>query len=181
MAKLTSIDGGKDRASVFIAQAAHEVRLRFLEEYESLRDMCESPIEELLLAGLFAEGSNCEINLQFMMSSNPPAEPYFYNAAFFYFQVPIGKYRVDMLVVDATRPPSEAKPRLMVIECDGHDFHERTKEQARRDKQRDRFFQSKGIKVLRFTGSEIWASPEDCAAEIIDQLASNDDWRNREK
>jgi len=55
-----------------------------------------------------------------------------------------------------------------VIECDGHDFHERTPEQASRDKRRDRFFQTKGIIVLRFTGSDIWRHPTKCAEEIYE-------------
>mgnify|MGYP003580046510 CR=1 FL=1 len=78
-------------------------------------------------------------------------------------------------------PKSHGKPRWMIVECDGHEFHERTKQQARRDKQRDRFFQSIGYKVLRFTGSEIWADPDECASEIIEQLACDDEWRNRNR
>lgn len=179
--KLHSLNGGKDRASELIREAADLERLRFLEGFESCREMCESPIEELLLAALYAEHKICEVGIHFMKSSSPAAQPYFDSAAFVYFQVPIGKYRVDMLIVDATIPVSLAKPRWMIVECDGHDFHERTKEQARRDKQRDRYFQSKGMKVLRFTGSEIWADPEQCASEIMDQLACNDAWRNRDQ
>jgi very-short-patch-repair endonuclease len=88
---------------------------------------------------------------------------------------------VDLAIVDATLPFNHTPPRIMIVECDGHDFHEKTKDQARRDKQRDRFFQSKGYKVLRYAGSEIWADPEKCADEIIDELAKWDSWRNREK
>lgn len=54
------------------------------------------------------------------------------------------------------------------IECDGHDFHERTKEQAKRDRSRDRRSQTQGGYVLRFTGSEIWADAAKCAVEVID-------------
>lgn len=42
-----------------------------------------------------------------------------------------------------------------VIECDGHDFHEKTKEQVIYDKKRERFLISEGLKVLRFSGTEI--------------------------
>ncbi len=54
-----------------------------------------------------------------------------------------------------------------VIECDGHDFHERTKEQAQRDKKRDRELQAAGYKVFRFTGSEIWRSRGECITKSI--------------
>jgi len=54
----------------------------------------------------------------------------------------------------------------VLIECDGHDFHERTKEQARADKSRDRRFAALGHRVLRFTGSEIHADNIRCAQEV---------------
>lgn len=56
------------------------------------------------------------------------------------------------------------------IECDGHDFHERTKEQAKHDRKRDREFQALGITVLRFTGSEIYNDPLECAVSAIENL-----------
>lgn len=49
----------------------------------------------------------------------------------------------------------------LAVECDGHDFHEKTKEQARRDKSRDRILISHGIHTIRFTGSEIFRRSED--------------------
>lgn len=54
----------------------------------------------------------------------------------------------------------------IVVECNGHEQHEKTKEQARRDKQRDRILQLAGFKVLRYTGTEIHADPLECAREI---------------
>ena len=44
----------------------------------------------------------------------------------------------------------------IIIELDGHEFHEKTKDQAARDKKRDRVLQRSGYKVYHFTGSEIW-------------------------
>lgn len=43
-----------------------------------------------------------------------------------------------------------------IVECDGHDYHERTKQQASRDKKRDRDFMGIGLKTFRYTGSEIY-------------------------
>lgn len=59
----------------------------------------------------------------------------------------------------------------LAIECDGHEFHERTKEQARRDKSRDRALTAAGWRVLRFTGSEVWADPARCAREVFNLVA----------
>lgn len=77
-------------------------------------------------------------------------------------QVEIGPYRVDFIV-----------GKDMVIECDGHDFHERTAEQATADRRRDRQMIADGWKVFRFTGSEIFRDPAACAREIagyVEQL-----------
>lgn len=56
---------------------------------------------------------------------------------------------------------------LLAIECDGHDFHEKTKEQARKDRQRERDLTANGYTVIRFTGSEIYEDPYKCAYEIF--------------
>lgn len=63
----------------------------------------------------------------------------------------------------------------IVCECDGHQFHEATKEQAARDRSRDRRLQAAGYIVFRFTGSEIAADADACAASIIEMA-----WQARE-
>lgn len=59
----------------------------------------------------------------------------------------------------------------LAIECDGHDFHERTKEQASRDKKRDRDLLSAGYPVVRFTGSEIFKDSHSCAEQLRETLS----------
>lgn len=63
-------------------------------------------------------------------------------------------------------------PIACIVECDGHDFHEKTKQQAARDKKRDRDFLSHNISTFRFTGSEINLNPSACAHEVIDYASS---------
>lgn len=72
------------------------------------------------------------------------------------------EYRIDF----AFRVPA-LEPPWVFVECDGHNFHERTKEQAARDRARDREIQQAGIPVLRFTGSEIFRDPTNCAGEVL--------------
>lgn len=74
-------------------------------------------------------------------------------------QHPIGKYRVDIAVI--------AENIKLAIECDGHEFHEKTKEQAARDKSRKRFLTSQGWTVIEFTGSEIYNDPFQCVDDIV--------------
>lgn len=66
-------------------------------------------------------------------------------------QVEIGSYRVDFLV--------KYKDLKIVIECDGHEFHEKTKKQVQKDKRRDRYLTKLGYKVLRYSGSELFSEP----------------------
>jgi very-short-patch-repair endonuclease len=54
----------------------------------------------------------------------------------------------------------------VAVEVDGHEWHERTKEQAARDKQRDRELQTAGWFVLRFTGSEVFKDADACVTEV---------------
>ncbi len=76
-------------------------------------------------------------------------------------QVQIGPHRVDFAI---------EIPRKVVIECDGHAFHEKTKEQAQKDKARDRYLQIEGWAVLRFTGSEIFRNADACVVEVLNLL-----------
>lgn len=82
-------------------------------------------------------------------------------------QYKIDKYRVDFLIFYAGSP---ARSAGLVVECDGHDFHEKTREQAARDKARDRLLAQRFGMVARFTGSEIFNKPFDCAEEAFYML-----------
>lgn len=78
-----------------------------------------------------------------------------------YGNVVIGSYRADLLVEDIY-------DNFTAIECDGHDWHERTKQQASADRARDRALLRLGIPTLRFTGSDIVYNDHACATEILE-------------
>jgi very-short-patch-repair endonuclease len=84
---------------------------------------------------------------------------------FIWRQVPVIDWPVDFLI--GVTIPGETKIKWLVIECDGHDYHERTKEQAARDRSRDRALQSRGYTMFRFTGSEIFRDPVRCAEQVL--------------
>lgn len=84
------------------------------------------------------------------------------------------KYRVDFsfeLCGDSVTDSRNVLKHL-IVEADGHDFHERTKEQASRDRSRDRTMARAGILVLRFTGSEIYRSAINAAIETRRMLSA---------
>lgn len=84
-------------------------------------------------------------------------------------QAIIGRYRVDFLIA-ARLDLTGVVPNIVVVECDGHDFHEKSKEQIRRDRRRDRELQEHGYAVLRYPGSEIIRAPKACVAEVMRHL-----------
>lgn len=147
----------------------------------------ESPIERLFFMAFLIEAinqyndvsvrsgdGNVNWNVSFSSQSRVTIQP----------QAIIGQYRVDFLLEyeEEVQVPVEGKPakewpkkwssQRMIVECDGHDFHEKTKEQAKRDKRRDRDLMRCGYRVYHFTGSEIWNEPFRCARESYDELAT---------
>jgi hypothetical protein len=129
---------------------------RKLENLARLANECHTPIEFLLAAEL-------ENDLEALNLTGPIYHEIFCQSSIW---VNGKKYRVDLLINSLPYQGDEVLPKL-IIECDGHDFHEKTKEQSRSDKQRDRDLQMAGYRILRFTGSEIVKSPRRCATDII--------------
>jgi hypothetical protein len=68
--------------------------------------------------------------------------------------------------------PSISKRRpVAVIETDGHQFHERTVEQASNDRRRDRRLTRYRIPVLRFTGTDVVRGSKEFAQEVVDFIS----------
>lgn len=84
-------------------------------------------------------------------------------------QASVLSYRIDMLFTDRHDAGGLSGIRL-AVECDGHDWHDRTKQQAAYDRARDRELLRAGIPTIRFTGSEIHHAAERCANEVMDTL-----------
>lgn len=94
-----------------------------------------------------------------------------------YTQHPAGSYFLDVMVEGQTYRGAVFR---LAIECDGHEFHERTPAQAEHDRKRDRWLQAHGFEVMRFTGREINRNPFDCAQQVYDRynaIAELGSWR----
>lgn len=63
-------------------------------------------------------------------------------SCYFETQYPIGKYAVDFA----------CKESMLVVECDGQEYHFTEKAQIERDQRRDKYLSRKGWKVLHFDG-----------------------------
>lgn len=81
-------------------------------------------------------------------------------------QYPWRKYRSDICF------GGNRVGQRILVECDGHDFHERTKTQAAHDRRRDMLAQQDGYHIIRFTGSQIFASPYNCTFDLLNFVAT---------
>ena len=124
---------------------------------------CETPIEQLFGVAFECTKKNTRIFRDPGLIILPQSDIECYGK----------KYRVDFLVLVGDFVHDHAGCKKFVIECDGHNFHEKTKSQAAKDKQRDRHMTGSGYHVMRFTGSEIWKDPFKCAREALEIIQCN--------
>lgn len=115
---------------------------------------CESPIEQIMLVTIAWNLPNYQIAMGFKDIAFRSQEK---------IQAEGKTYRADFYMEITTHDDRILK---LIIECDGHDYHERTKEQARHDKERDRIMKRAGYEVLHYTGSEIYNDPIRCLDDI---------------
>ncbi len=118
----------------------------------------ESPIEQIFIVAL----------LVVMDISRIPLKAYYNYGIEVKAQANFGDYRVDFALNSYV---SEIK-RTVVVELDGHEFHDRTEKQRRYEKERDRYLQSSDDinAVLHYTGKEITDSPFNIAADVLSHL-----------
>jgi very-short-patch-repair endonuclease len=72
-----------------------------------------------------------------------------------------GKYRPDFIVFYGGAS--------VVVELDGHDAH-KTKEQRAHDNRKARWFEKRGMRLIRYTGSEVRADVQACVSDLMDVL-----------
>lgn len=135
-------------------------RTVFRSRWERLLGKTDSPIEGSLLDAF------CVLSIEYgyEVKSKSKANAW---TILVWPQKPFGeRYQADFII----SYPFFGEEFTAVIECDGHAFHEKTKQQAARDKRRDRACQRLGYRLFRFTGSEIRNDPSGCAFEVLDAI-----------
>lgn len=152
----------------------------FINLFDRHLALAESPIEEKFLLALYEHAAEHGLpigGLHYPLDGLPK-ELFLPTDGLYVFpqhEITLSKkYRVDFLLLTNDRN-RKGIIRKLVVECDGHDFHERTKEQARNDKSRDRDFVAAGFTVMRFTGSEIHNGASECANQALAFLGR---WRS---
>ena len=130
-------------------------------------ECCCSPIEQLYFIAL--KNSSIYENMELIVE---PQKEIYANGK---------KYKVDFYItaselfslVKNDEHTIYSREVILCVECDGHDFHEKTKEQVSKDKSRERDIMSIGLNLIRFSGSEIYKSPNKCAIQTIKILSNH--------
>jgi len=144
----------------------------------------ESPIEQLLYIALKAVRD-------FMGEENddlrwmPDKKEYIFGIGID-SQIEIGKYRVDFIISDNSikrfTDHWEQITKKLIVECDSQEWHERTEQERRYEKKRDRDLTKEGYQVYHYTGKEIINDPVKIAVEIMSFIKNEElslkDYRN---
>lgn len=179
-----------------------EYRYHAQVDIEAAFRKCQSPIESILLSAMLMVFSRSMYTIKMETDTNWPYgmihragnSP---SSVMIKPQAAILRYTVDFLLIkrvievnflpeayrngdpetrvimDRQLADYSRVTKHIVVECDGHDFHEKSKEQVAKDKKRDRDIQKEGYKIFRFSGSEINKDSVSCAYEILDGLNSD--------
>lgn len=142
-------------------------------ETQGTLDVCESPIERAFLAAFEMHCLLHKATPHIGMPSDEIIARSRETKCLEMFIVPqwkVGSYRADFLLGMAGA--GTHRQTSIIVECDGHQWHEKTREQARRDKERERALNLEVAKVIRFTGSEIHNRPLACFEEALSALDS---------
>ena len=147
--------------------------IRVEKEYKKYLEDCESPIEQLFcIAILTMSIINNLDRREFKIESHDIS---IISGIYVMPQCEIGKYRVDFVLgyggaiinIGKLGKASEKQIKELVVELDGHKFHDRNEKQRRYEKNRDRFLQKNGYEVFHYTGSEIVKNPYKAALECV--------------
>jgi hypothetical protein len=132
-----------------LKKALNDYEDELVSNFERSVKQCESPLEAAFAAWWVAlgHGRGFEVWLRHQVEVEAEGRT----------------WRLDLVLTPTGRFESLRNHPLcpkIAIELDGHDFHERTKEQVARRNQRDRVLGMSGWTVWHISGSEFHANPE---------------------
>ena len=157
-----------DQCGDAVAKSASE---RFgMDMWQRINELeIKSPIEQMFYVAMHAivVGDDIEINPEPYTSDNGQPKPGV--GIYMKPQAQIGKYRVDFLLNQEKLGPQDVFGPV-VVELDGHDFHDKDKRQRSYEKARDRYLVRARYRVVHFTGSDVVANPLKTAFEVFQML-----------
>lgn len=167
-----------------LAEMREEAIGAYAMHYDAVLAKCESPIEQLFLACMVYLGWEFSVDRTQWESFLSQLRTRGLSAG----KIPSILIHPDAGWMCAIQPTFDIRGRKtrfdfaflsyggwFAVELDGHEFHEKTKSQAQRDKSRDRRSAAEGWITLRFTGSEVFADPDACLSELHEQFGAHFD------
>jgi hypothetical protein len=133
--------------------------IKFIKKVGILDWSHDSPIEQILFFSLIIVGNN-EYNFGIQVRLQKEIE---YNGH---------TYKGDICVENITFNENNSVCKLthsIIIECDGYNYHS-SKEQMQYDYNRENNLKLAGYDIIRFTGSQIYNSPLQCAKTVYDYI-----------
>lgn len=88
-------------------------------------------------------------------------------------QIEDKKYFADFLYQEDEYVNKFNTGRKIIIECDGYEFHQKTKEQVKRDNEREFDLKMARYEVIRFSGSQIFNNPLKCAEDTYNFIVKD--------
>ncbi len=125
-----------------------------------IADNCEwikSPIEQILLVAISICNVKYKRNFQFDVQHEIDIDDKKYIADFY--------VEYDEWVNVFLR-----KDFKLIIECDGFEYHHLTKKQVNYDYERENNLKLNGYDVIRFSGTQIYNEPIECAMKITEYI-----------
>ena len=80
------------------------------------------------------------------------------------------KYIVDFYFEEDEYVNKFNTDKKIIIECDGYEFHQKTKEQVQKDNEREYNLKMAGYEILRFSGTQIYNNPFKCAEDTYNYI-----------
>jgi very-short-patch-repair endonuclease len=157
-----------DRAAKLVGRNAEESFSQFA--FTIATRELESPIEDLFFIACAAlcEAMHEPLNIARVTPQSP-------RGIYIQPQAQVGMYRVDFLLQQVGLAPEEIYTPV-IVELDGHDFHDKDKRQRSYEKARDRELVRQRFKVLHFTGSDVVKDPFAPAFEALEMVAVTLGW-----
>lgn len=170
-AYLDRIDSYGSIAEIAYASALGKKIYLVINEFEEEDDSFNSPFLDAYwfvsnfpnIRRIFTDFDGAKHLIESLCKLESPIEEKFYDACItrglwygLHPQINEGKFRIDFAFLEDN----------IAIELDGHESH-KTKEQRTYDAQRERYLQSNGWKLIRFTGSEIHSNLASCLADLM--------------
>lgn len=151
---------------VMDSKPIEDLFLSYVNAEKNVIDLCQSPIERYMFIGLISmftrDVETARVDIFCSCGGDVCSVPA--GAVVIQPQFKVGGYFADfILAIGKLR-------RGILIECDGHEWHEKSKEQVIADNKRNRAFRMHGFELLRFSGSEIYNDLAGCLRDVRDLI-----------